>query len=235
VSNQGQSSMREVVSALYDWDKLNTLVELGESLRNSFLKSFDQGVVALIIKSPESPGQPFDKPLITAAPTNVPVSIAMPDAVHPFIEILLATTSVVGLTLRSYDFNNPDRSILRIVRDPLSAWSNSQVTLNQIKEAAKIKDLKDFLDPLDSKAHRDFVVETLLLSLEKHFSIGPIQAHPRSLRQWVSLRLPENGCFTQVMDAIGMSLSADWTWSGNGVFLGPPSCTNGCQGIGTNA
>jgi hypothetical protein len=81
-----------------------------------------------------------------------------------------------------------------------------------------------------------FIVETLLPLLEQVFGISRIQAHPFSLRQWVSLRLPVSTCFTQVMDAVAHSLRAHWTWARDGVYLGPPEdCGNSCRGSADQA
>jgi hypothetical protein len=167
-----------------------------------------------------------------------PILLPFGDTAVPLKDVLPLVCWQAGLTPRPCDYSTDggSQAVLRFILDPLHRWSTAPTSVATLKRAAGNLLAADILspkkksDPAQKLApthhaagalQTDLLVEPLLATMDDKWNVR-IQAHPSSLRQWVSLRLAERVCFTEVMDAVAASLYASWTWSGEVVLLGPP-------------
>ena len=119
------------------WTNLEQTID-ATSLKDPFLKSFDEGVASLIVKLA---GQ--DIPTLAFPPVGQAVPLTLSGSEVRAVDLLLATSWGAGLTPRPYDFEQEGgeaRSILRFIRDPLSPWSVMPVSSRRLEAAATLKD-----------------------------------------------------------------------------------------------
>lgn len=216
------------------WDSLDKVnVSYDDNLRTAFKNSIAAGLTELA-RRVSAPFPTLSFPTLSgSAPLPLPnvVSVAPKD-------ILFPVCWGAGLSPRPCNLDSAgNTALLGFVSDPLHPWSIGPAPLERLKLAADLKPSSDihfshrkqehmnvasWENVTEDTGQSNLFVESILPVLEKVFGVV-IQVHPFSLRQWVSLRLPVKVCFTQVMNAISMSLSANWTWSGEVVLLGPPA------------
>ena len=214
------------------WGDLDAEVDIDESIINKFAFSFGRGMAELLKKV--DPNKYKSLPSLSFPAVVGGVAGPRLGSSVPLSSVLLPVCWGAGLTARSCELQSGGGKFLRFVPDPLSRWSTAPASVDTLGTAAAIKSTS--LRSTASGEPYETLVDALLPSLEQDFGIRPIHAHPFSLRQWVSLRLPSEVCFTQVMDSVAESLSANWTWSGGSVFLGPPGgCGTGCQSLADDA
>lgn len=212
------------------WDNLNALSinASHQPLRDAFLESFNKGIAAVIAVI----GSHSNIPTFAFPSVDRPVGLPVFGNVGA-ADFLLSVCWGVGLSPRPTDMMTTSHGTipasLRFVVDPLSAWATSRVQVTQLQDAATRIPLDDILPPLTAGSlHRESIVADLIRKLNQEFPEIIVQSHPHSLRQWVSLSLPDQVSFTQIADAVAASLAAHWTWTDQWVFLGPPGCCGGC-------
>ncbi len=212
------------------WTDFESLtIDDADTLSDEFALSFDKGITKLVIAIiTEASGDNRTYPSFAFPSVGRPIAFPFSDEVLAS-ELLLDVCWAAGLSPRAVNLlADGTKGSLRFVVDPLSTWATARISVDALKDSADLN-----IDPLNvltgGTDSGEFVGEMQLEEILEKLDVFSIQAHPLSLQQWVSLRLPNPVCFTQFMDAIAFSLSAHWTWAGNAVYLGPPGCSGACS------
>lgn len=162
----------------------------------------------------------IDEPLLAFSLANEKAVIVPPKHTSTLKkgDVLLGTCWAMGLSPRPLDLDEDgNKTILRFVESPLNKFSTQPPSIAVLQRAAKLVD-----DPLSLSGfpELELQVDDVAERLRTALGVG-LQVHPHLARQWAIITLPPLVCFTQIMDALAMSLDAIWDWNGETAIMAP--------------